>query len=448
MNNGLTASPATNFKLGGTLVNNTIINTGTEFYLKVEGIAQTNSIPKLWVYQSGAPQTGPTLKVETATDNSSTAVEIAAAGHGLDITSAGIGITATSGNLAGYFNKTSSGSESVIVQRTFSTGTGSILTIKNGPSVLTTNSVVGLKIEHLAAAVTPDAGYGSSIRFASSIAANGASIDTMDISSTLIASGDDKARYKLQLSNGTSLTTRMEIEGATGQATLNAYGDWTFSDLESDTYTSFLATNSNGKVIEQNPTKFIKFGKTGAQNLTTPPGSGTNISITPTKISFDNPLVGIGLTPSISIVGANTFQNTSTRPKFFHIDWSLPVGNLQDKGYWLTVWFGTTGNPLGGHYEQGILLEQVAGETQFGGGAQNVIARGSGIVQLVPGTSYALYAVGVFSGNPASLFTVNNWSRAAAEGLTNTYFWEPQWDGSFNMSASISFIELGYATPF
>jgi hypothetical protein len=400
------------------------------------------------VYQSGAPQTGPTLKVETAIDNSSTAMEIAAAGHGLEITSAGVGITATSsGNIAGYFNKTGSSSESVIVQRTFSTGTTSILTIKNGPSVLTTNSVVGLKIEHLAGAVLPSTGHGSSIRFASSTASNGAAVDTMDISSTLMYSGDDTALYKLQLSNGTSLTTRMEIEGATGQATLNAYGDWTFSDLESDTYTSFLATNSSGKVIEQNPTKFIKFGKTGAQNLITP-SAGTNITITPTRISFDNPLVGTGLTPSISIVGGNTFQNTSTRTKFFHIDWSLPIGSLQDKGYWLTVWFGTTGNPLGGHYEQGLLLEQVAGETPFGGGAQNVIARGSGIVQLVPGTSYSLYAVGVFGGNPASLFTVNNWSRAAAEGLTNTYFWEPLWDGGLNMSANISFIELGYATAF
>jgi hypothetical protein len=99
----------------------------------------------------------------------------------------------------------------------------------------------------------------------------------------------------------------------------------------------------------------------------------------------------------------------------------------------------------------GQLLDSPPGMQDYSLGANNIVASGSGVVQMAPNVRHGLFAVGIYGSNPTTAMSINNWTRAGAAsygGGAATIFWEPNFTGGVGITANITFIEIGYATGF
>jgi hypothetical protein len=98
---------------------------------------------------------------------------------------------------------------------------------------------------------TAKSGYGGSIMFTGATDTGLTDADTIPRQGSLemmwLNPTNYESQFKLRLSDSlNSLTTRMEVEGATGAVTFNAYGVGGITG----TFSRFLGVNSTGKVIE------------------------------------------------------------------------------------------------------------------------------------------------------------------------------------------------------
>lgn len=276
-NNGLTMSTSTNAQLGGTLIQDTTINTG------IYGLYVTGSIVPL--IGTSTASSGVSAGVKGIADVGTGILGVSNSGPaGQFVSATGIGVNSSSGVLSAQFAITTSGTnniqQSVIIQRQTSG--------------------------------TPASGIGASLDFA-----------VQDLSGTPYVSARISGLWtnvthatnvgQIQLSTFASNTETIGITlKGTSQIQFNKYGLGTYTG----TSTYYLAVDSSGNIIE---TSGVSSGGTvtsivagSGMNFTTITGSGTVTMGTPSSITSatTNSASGTTHTHALNTTGVTTGSYT------------------------------------------------------------------------------------------------------------------------------------------
>lgn len=189
VDNGLTASTATNFQLGGTLLHNTTISQGSSDLLIIAGTNGTST------FVDG------TLGITTPSNV--------------------ISFSSQSAGLAGQFNVVPSSTNTTVTAVSISRETTG-----------TASNNIGVATQY-------------AIELSNGTVANSNRIASKW---TNVTSGAQTSRFEIYGTNAAVESRQLAIEGS-GQVILDAYGDGLFTG----TATKWLAVDTNGNVIEENP---------------------------------------------------------------------------------------------------------------------------------------------------------------------------------------------------
>jgi hypothetical protein len=377
--NGLTANTSSNVRLGGTLLQNTTIDTTGSYKITVSGSEPTNSNGLFNVSQTAATGNG----IYAVADSTNGSAIYAHATNGTGISSTGTtGVFGASSSGSGVWGQSTSGSGGFF-------SSSSYIPIRGQATPTSTNTAVCLLELVRKTSGTAATGIGGSINIY-----NDTSIGSPRLTSQLISKWTDAAdatrtsQFEVYGVNNATTARKLALAG-NGKLTLDGYGAGT----QTGTATYGLAVDASGNVIETtggglsaitadngltaNTSSNVRLGGTAIQNTNI---DWSNYTLTNTWNSLTS---GSGLLLSSS---STTLSGTS--PKLVEISFTGNNTNSSQNSYALFVTNSHTGTAAGnfGIYSTASGTTGTAVTGDFTGNGAGVFGRSSAGVG-VQGTS-------------------------------------------------------------